>query len=826
MKKRILSVMLALCLTVGLLSSTALAGGASYDYVFDGNGVRENVEHSDVYRGGGTVIDSEGEGWVWDKNTRTLTLSGANFTKSHGWMAILFCGDATIYLTEGSKNLVSASHASDAGAGIYCDGNLMVDGKGSLELKWTADVSGTCELSSDKSLSIKNGTISATSLTGGNQINISGGNVNVDSVCYGISLVNQLPGTRDGAVNLSVSGGNVGVSRVRVDTTSVSGGTLTAENLFGNLYITGGTVSVTNRLMLYQSSLSIKNGSLSIVNEDGMSISADSIEIDNANVSSNVSLSVETDDERLTAPVAQRITLKNVVGGKISEYLDNFIANTQGNLSPLNITALYPTELRGPQENPIPTSGNSDTNTRDEYIYNTPEPGTDFVLPSEWLDDVTNTDSAVKTVQNLVNKMTDEQKTSPTCIDLATLFAETAAAKAVSSAIKENDVLINASSITELGNIASRTIAAVETTLESGGVTTARYLSTTVTLVTDETDITVRIDPDVLTTEVDKVRVETPAYALTFKLSDLAPDLTQTLTFSAKSAVAGSTAPSPASAAVSTFSNNADGQTVASITKSILANAAVPAVEISMTGGKTTNSITVSLPSDSGDTTYQAVASADGTATASKYNPATTQMDGKVNMSGKYTVMTNEKDFTDISNKSKEMQDAIRYLASKGIISGTTATTFNPDGSINRAEIATLLVKALGKLDTSATTSFSDVVKSNWYYSAAASSQKHGLINGFEDNTFRGTTSINKVQIVAVSSRVLTSEMNYKAPSNPSAYLSKYNDTVADWAQSEVALATRENLVVYRTDGTFSGDKSMTRGDAAIIIYRLFQRIW
>lgn len=486
------------------------------------------------------------------------------------------------------------------------------------------------------------------------------------------------------------------------------------------------------------------------------------------------------------------------------------------------IAAVYQVESHGSQNNQ-PTIQPDVQTTSDEYIYNFPESNDNLDLPTENLDNVSGEWSAVDAVKDLVNRMTEEEKTSPICIDLATLYAETAVAKAASRVIEGNDILVDAATVAELGNIAAQTSAAVETTLDNGGVTTARYLSTTVTLATDETDITVRIDPDVLTTEVDKVRVETPSYALTFKLSDLAPDLTQPLTFTAKSSAAGSTTPS---AAVSSFSGNTDDQSFTAISMSILANAAVPAVEIDMPGGKTTNSITVSLPSDSGDTTYQAVASADGSATTSKYNPATTQMDGKVNTSGKYTVMTNEKDFTDISNKSKEMQDAIRYLASKGIISGTTATTFNPDGSINRAEIATLLVKALGKLDTSATTSFSDVTKGNWFYAAAASSQRHKLINGYEDNTFRGTTSINKVQIVAVSSRVLTSEMNYKVPSNPSAYLSKYKDTVANWAQSEVALATRENLVVYRTDGTFSGDKNMTRGDAAIIIYRLFQRIW
>lgn len=172
------------------------------------------------------------------------------------------------------------------------------------------------------------------------------------------------------------------------------------------------------------------------------------------------------------------------------------------------------------------------------------------------------------------------------------------------------------------------------------------------------------------------------------------------------------------------------------------------------------------------------------------------------------------------------MQTAIRYLASKGIINGSSDTTYSPDASISRAEIAALIVRALGKLDNSATNNFTDVTTANWYYSAAGSSQRLGIITGYEDNTFRGTIAINKEQIVAVAARVLISEMNYKTPSNTSTYLGKYSDTVVSWAQPQVALATKENLVVYRTDGTFSGARNMTRGDAAIIIYRLFQKIW
>lgn len=135
-------------------------------------------------------------------------------------------------------------------------------------------------------------------------------------------------------------------------------------------------------------------------------------------------------------------------------------------------------------------------------------------------------------------------------------------------------------------------------------------------------------------------------------------------------------------------------------------------------------------------------------------------------------------------------------------------------------------MRTLGKVDNTAETTFTNVSKSSALYHAIASSQKHKIINGYSDNTFRGTNVISKARIVTVAGRVLTSEMNYRDPAKLNTYLGKYSDTVPAYAQSIVALATREGLVVYRADGTFSGEKNMTRGDAAIILYGLFQKIW
>ena len=464
-----------------------------------------------------------------------------------------------------------------------------------------------------------------------------------------------------------------------------------------------------------------------------------------------------------------------------------------------------------------------------EYIYDVQDPAEDMALPTDMLDKVKDVNSAVKATEETVKGMTEEQKQSATGIDLATLSAETATARAAAKSISGNEIIIDKASVSDLQTIAAQTSTAVESALVSGGVTPERTLSKTVTLTSDSTDeLSIHIDPNILTAGVDKVRVETPSCALTFKVSDLEADLTKPLTVTLRE-LDSDTENAPADtmmvAGVRNFAEGYETVDMGISDISMLANP-VKKVKVNFPGGKMTNAVTVSLPSGGGDKIYQAVVKDGGKATASKYNPATTAIDGKINTSGTYSVQTNQKNFSDIASKSAEMQKAIRYLASKGIINGTTETTFSPDQTISRAQIASLMVQALGKMDNSATANFKDVPKNAWYYHQAASSQKHGLFSGYEDNTFRGGNAIQKDQLVNVTGNVLVKEMGYKAPGNPSAYLSKYSDNVAGWAQPMVALATKENLVVYCTNGTFGGKGTMTRGDAAIIIYRLFMKIW
>lgn len=240
-----------------------------------------------------------------------------------------------------------------------------------------------------------------------------------------------------------------------------------------------------------------------------------------------------------------------------------------------------------------------------------------------------------------------------------------------------------------------------------------------------------------------------------------------------------------------------------------------------------TKTMKISFPGLSGDSKYMAIVDENGNPVGGRYNPATGAIEAKIAESGVYQIVNNEKDFEDIKNLSEEMQESIKILAAKGIIEGTSAKEFSPEDSISRAEVAALLLRVLSQVDPNADGEFVDVKKSDWFYGTAGSAKKYGMILGFEDNTFRGNTTIAKDQILAIASRVLKREMRYKTPDNISEWLTFTDASViADWAREDIALATMANIITRSENNTIKSNENMTRGDAALIIMRLFYKIW
>ncbi len=193
---------------------------------------------------------------------------------------------------------------------------------------------------------------------------------------------------------------------------------------------------------------------------------------------------------------------------------------------------------------------------------------------------------------------------------------------------------------------------------------------------------------------------------------------------------------------------------------------------------------------------------------------------------GDYVIVEDEKSFQDIGNEDSEMKLAVKALASKGIISGRNNNSFDPNASISRSEFTSLIVKGLNLIDADATCDFKDVLKTAWYYNVVSIASSEGIIDGYEDRTFRGNRIINRQEIVKICAATLNERAGYYYPKNQDKYLNFADkNSIPQWVRKFAALGNREGLIVKKPDNCFNGANSCTRGDAAIIMYRLYKKL-
>ena len=100
----------------------------------------------------------------------------------------------------------------------------------------------------------------------------------------------------------------------------------------------------------------------------------------------------------------------------------------------------------------------------------------------------------------------------------------------------------------------------------------------------------------------------------------------------------------------------------------------------------------------------------------------------------------------------------IDRLAGMGITNGYEDGTFKPERTITRAEFARIVAKAKNlPLESQATLSFSDAADvPEWARPAVAAAVKAGIIKGYEDNTFRPDKLISRAEMATMMVRAMS----------------------------------------------------------------------
>lgn len=186
-----------------------------------------------------------------------------------------------------------------------------------------------------------------------------------------------------------------------------------------------------------------------------------------------------------------------------------------------------------------------------------------------------------------------------------------------------------------------------------------------------------------------------------------------------------------------------------------------------------------------------------------------------------YVVVENKVSFTDIASVNAWAGREIEVIAAKGAIEGKSAGKFAPKDNVTRAEFAKMLVRGLDLDNGSATENFDDVKAGDWFAPYVAAAADLGIINGRSASKFDPNATITRAEMATMIARALKLTTGAKDVADQAAALKGFADAakINPSLTAGVAFAASEGIVIG-SNGKFLPNGKATRAEAAVIIYR------
>lgn len=146
--------------------------------------------------------------------------------------------------------------------------------------------------------------------------------------------------------------------------------------------------------------------------------------------------------------------------------------------------------------------------------------------------------------------------------------------------------------------------------------------------------------------------------------------------------------------------------------------------------------------------------------------------------------------FLDMPLESYWSYKALNDAVANGLIKGYN-NQLNPKNYVTRAQIATILNRAFGAIETEDITSFSDVSNDAWYAEDMAKAVKMGTFKGDSSKELSPLANATRQETFVVLARAL------KLSGSDAIYLDKFSDKneVAEWAKSDIAALVNAGYV-------------------------------
>lgn len=170
--------------------------------------------------------------------------------------------------------------------------------------------------------------------------------------------------------------------------------------------------------------------------------------------------------------------------------------------------------------------------------------------------------------------------------------------------------------------------------------------------------------------------------------------------------------------------------------------------------------------------------------------------------------------------------DSVRGAVLRGLFNGVSENRFNPDGTMTRAMLVTVLWRYAGS-PKEGKNAFSDVAAGQWYTDAVAWAAHHHIVDGVGGGRFAPNDTITREQMAAILYRYAGT---IGQDTSARAELGDFADqsAVSAWASDPICWCVAKGYI----GGTTAGDKllldpqgSATRAQVAAILMRFLKNV-
>jgi len=177
-----------------------------------------------------------------------------------------------------------------------------------------------------------------------------------------------------------------------------------------------------------------------------------------------------------------------------------------------------------------------------------------------------------------------------------------------------------------------------------------------------------------------------------------------------------------------------------------------------------------------------------------------------------------EVSFSDISSHWAEA--SIKQAISNGIVKGYPDGTFKPGQTVTRAQFSVMLMNALNWQEAGTDLSFTDGAEiATWAKQAVSQAVQAGIINGYENGSFRPNANITRSEMATMIAKAL------KLSSKENVATSFADDkSIPAWAKGSVAALKELGIINGTGVNKFNPSAQTTRAEAVIILINMLSQ--